>query len=980
MTIMKYTSFLRNLWKTCVSGVLFIVASSQMAQATHLRAGEIIVERVNCNSLTFKITITVYTNTNSTVLFGGEQDELNFGDGTPIQLVPETQNTVRRDLNPDGSVATASFTTYHTYAGPGNYVISYIEPNRNEGVLNMDNSVNTTFYIETSVTIDPFLGCNSSPVLSVPPIDRACPGVLFTHNPGASDPNGDRLTYEMVVPFRDRGTTVSNYRDPNNAGFYSNYNTANEAGNGKPTFSIDGTTGTITWDAPGASGEYNIAFLIIEWRQIGGEWYKMGYVRRDMQIIVEDCKNKRPDLIVPQDTCVEAGSKLVETIYGIDPDHNDVKIEAFSEVFQFANAQSPAKFTPNPPVFQPTTPDSAKLFFEWQTECLHVRQQPYQVVFKVSDKPDPGTGPSLVTFKTWAITVVGPKPIWETATLNAAKRSVALKWKPYVCANAQSMQVWRKVDGTDFDPDNCQTGMPDLGYTLITTVPIGTTTFNDTNNGNGLAPGAKYCYRLVAEFPQPNGGESYVSEDICVGPILADVPIITNVTVDTTDVSKGRVTVRWRRPYEANPAQFPQPYTYKVYRAVGFTRGTDSTLVGTVVDTNTGLASDTTFIDRNINTEENIYNYSISAYSPAVGGGDPPYLGASAPASTVRLSTNSQVKKILLTWQAEVPWSNRIQTVPNKHLIFRGAENAPEQDLVLIDSVDANAGGFSYTDEGQHGELVDGQTYCYRIMTRGGYGNPHIREPLENYSQIICAQPGDTIPPCKPGPPERSTADYIDCDDYFSKYCSRDNYRNVIFWNRPENAACRADIASFNVYAASTRGDSVFLLATNVRDTFYIDSNLASYARCYKIAAVDRSGNVGPLSDELCIDNCPYYELPNVFTPNTDGYNDLFSAYSIREYESCEECVVPELLRLKCARFVQSVHFKVYNRWGQEVYTYTGKVGNEVNNIYIDWNGRDKGGSELTPAVYYYIAEVTFDSVDPASRVKTFKGWVHLIR
>ncbi len=235
VTIMKYTSFLRNLWKTCVSGVLFIVASSQMAQATHLRAGEIIVERVNCNSLTFKITVTVYTNTNSTVLFGGEQDELNFGDGTPIQLVPETQNTVRRDLNPDGSVATASFTTYHTYAGPGNYVISYIEPNRNEGVLNMDNSVNTTFYIETSVTIDPFLGCNSSPVLSVPPIDRACPGVLFTHNPGASDPNGDRLTYEMVVPFRDRGTTVSNYRDPNNSGFYSNFNTANEAGNGKPT-------------------------------------------------------------------------------------------------------------------------------------------------------------------------------------------------------------------------------------------------------------------------------------------------------------------------------------------------------------------------------------------------------------------------------------------------------------------------------------------------------------------------------------------------------------------------------------------------------------------------------------------------------------------------------------------------------------------------------------------------------------------------
>jgi hypothetical protein len=57
----------------------FIVIESQ---ATHLRAGDIIVERQNCSSRTFKITVTVFTNTGSTVRFGGEQDILNFGDGT----------------------------------------------------------------------------------------------------------------------------------------------------------------------------------------------------------------------------------------------------------------------------------------------------------------------------------------------------------------------------------------------------------------------------------------------------------------------------------------------------------------------------------------------------------------------------------------------------------------------------------------------------------------------------------------------------------------------------------------------------------------------------------------------------------------------------------------------------------------------------------------------------------------------------------
>ena len=86
------------------------------------------------------------------------------------------------------------------------------------------------------------------------------------------------------------------------------------------------------------------------------------------------------------------------------------------------------------------------------------------------------------------------------------------------------MQIWRKVDGTTFEPDNCETGMPDnLGYELIQTVPIKNattgpvTTYTDNNNGNGLAPGAKYCYRLVAIFPLPRGGESYVSRDTCVG-------------------------------------------------------------------------------------------------------------------------------------------------------------------------------------------------------------------------------------------------------------------------------------------------------------------------------------------------------------------------------------------------------------------------------------------------------------------------------
>lgn len=952
------------------------------ARATHLRAGEIVATRVDCSALTFIITVTVYTNTQDTnVLFGGDTEFLYFGDGLPPVAVPETPNTIRYDLNPDGSVASASFTVQHTFPGVGRYIISYREPNRNEGVLNMDASVNTMFYLETELSVDPFLGCNNTPALLIAPIDQACTGVAFTHNPGAYDPDGDSLSYEMVIPFSDRNTQVINYKNPNDPKFYTNFNTGNETASGPPRFEIDPISGTITWDAPGAIGEYNIAFHVIEWRKKAGRWYKVGYVRRDMQIIVDDCENERPDLILPADTCVVAGTTLNATILGIDPDNDPVKIEAFSEIFNFPSGQSPASYSPVPRVddFRPSSPP-AETRFTWNTECIHVKDQPYQVVFKITDNPE--NGPKLVTFKTWFIKVVGPAPEWNDASLNLVNRTASLEWDPYFCQSAETMQVWRKVDGSSFEPENCQTGMPEfLGYELVATLPIKVgsnpsvpvTSYVDNNGGKGLAPGARYCYRLVAVFPLPRGGESYVSRDTCLGPILADVPVITHVTVEDTDLAEGRIRISWRTPFDADPGQFPPPYSYRIFRAVGFTRGGDSTDISPP-----GVFTDTTFVDGGLNTMENVYNYSVAGY--AANGN---FLGTSAVASSVRLDANSAVKRIDLTWQAAVPWSNQIETFPSRHLIYRGPEGATQADLVLIDSVDATAAGFSYLDEGQwNGEpLIDNQIYCYQVMTRGGYGNPKITQPLENFSQIICAQPGDTIPPCKLEPPLRSTLDYADCEEYYEKYCQKDSYSNIIYWSRAGDASCRNDVRSYNVYASSTKGGEFSIIAENVRDTFYIDNNLLSFARCYKVAAVDVSGNVGELSEELCVDNCPYYELPNVFTPNGDNVNDEFSAYSIRGFDCGEEgdCI-PLEIKEKCARFVQSVNFTVYNRWGQEVYNYSARLGNETSTIFIDWDGRDDKNTELSTGVYYYVAEVVFDSVDPNTSTRTLKGWIHLIR
>src|SRR5688500_588841 len=145
---MNQTYFVRHF----LLSLILIIGTACSAYATHLRAGEITVERESCNSLTFIITVTVFTNTiNTNVQFGGEDDWLDFGDGVR-RLVPEQTNILRPDLGE--GIATASYTFRYTYPGPGNYIISYSEPNRNDGVVNMDASVNTRFYIETQIIVD----------------------------------------------------------------------------------------------------------------------------------------------------------------------------------------------------------------------------------------------------------------------------------------------------------------------------------------------------------------------------------------------------------------------------------------------------------------------------------------------------------------------------------------------------------------------------------------------------------------------------------------------------------------------------------------------------------------------------------------------------------------------------------------------------------------------------------------------------------
>lgn len=922
---------------------LFGIAAGIPVQASHVRSADVKVERV-CGTMTFKITITAYLNSRSNTDFG-EHSALYFGDGAQSDL-PVIQATPRPDLGENISVAT--YSTTHTYRSAGTFEIVYVEEHRNVGILNISNSGDIAYVGRVKINTSDTFGCNHYPVLSVAPLDGGCQGVTFYHSSGAYDIDGDSLSYELTIPGSGLNTSAT-YQAPNSSQFYINYSSGNEAGTGKPTFAIDQITGLVTWDAPGMSGEYNIAFNILEWRKMAdGSYVQISTTTRDMQIIIQDCDNTSPDIDVPSDTCVVAGALLNAIIKGTDPEHDPVKIEVFSELLSLT--VNPATYSPSSGDFVPSNP-AAQTTFQWQTDCANIRQQVYQVVFKITDNPD--DGPKLVTYKTWSIRVVAPAPEFTSATVDVANRFGVLHFDAYQCNNIETLQIWRKVDSYPYQPGYCVLGIPSYsGYQKIDEIEGTATTYTDTNFGKGLAVAAKYCYRLVAMV---NGSKSYVSDEICLEPIQADAPVITHVSVERTSADMGNIRVRWRSPFQINKQQFPEPYEYEVYRANGFIGDTSIVKVSRV--------SDTTMVDPGINTRDQAFNYRIVIYSKIGAAGEYLPVDTSAAASTVKLYLTADTDAVTLHWRDSVPWSNVSVSRPY-HLIYRSEGlDSDEQTMQLLDSVEVTANGFNFTDDTPRNS---NNLYYYKVLTRGTYGNPLI--PVqENLSQRLSVLPSDEIKPCAPV----VTVDKTDCQAYVAQSnCSQSSFSNKISWSASTaSSTCRQDIVAYNIYASTETAGEFILLAT-VSANEFSDTNLTSLARCYKVSAVDSGGNEGPMSDPVCNDNCPYFELPNVFTPNGDECNDLFTSRYDAVGTSTGSCGDAETFR--CPRFVKSVSIVIYNRWGTEVYR-------RSDSIFIDWNGKTNDGVKCSPGVYFYQADVEFLVIDKSNSKITLKGWVQIL-
>jgi gliding motility-associated-like protein len=645
-----------------ILGMVFCFAFT--ARATHQRAAEITYTWLGGNA--YEFTLTCYTYTPSPA--GLQRDSLlvQWGDGNE-EYIPRV---VMQNLGDDYTLNV--YKQIHNFSSSGSYTISMEDANRNFGVINVPNSVMVPMHIETELVINPFLGYNNSVQLLNAPVDKGCVGKLYLHNPSAYDPDGDSLSYKLINCKGLDGLDIPGYSFP-------------EASH---SFEIDPVTGELRWENPLLQGEYNVAFMVEEWRH----GVKVGSVIRDMQILISACSNNLPEIQCDDFYCLVAGEQLGFVISASDPDGNQVTLTASGAPFEVA--VSPAVLNPETAIGL-----NPQMEFVWNTSYAHIRNTPYQVVIHAKDDDTPV---SLTNVKTVTINVMAPKIQGLTAEVHG--HDATLSWMPYPCPNAVALLVYRKAGCDGYEPDPCETGIRE-GYQLLTTLNnVAATSYTDLDLPQGMA----YEYRVLAQFP--DGALSIVSDAACVM-LKNDCPLMTHVTNDSIDLVSGHVVTCWAEPKEIDE-QYVAPFSYSLTRILN---GETSVVYE---------GTDTTFLDANIDLSE----ANTLVYKVEMRDAQQQLMGTSATASAVMLSANGFNEEANLSWTEAVPW------IVDSTQVFK-EENGR---FVRI----ATVTGMAYTDT----DVESDETYRYYVRTFGHYTIEGVLHPLVNYSAIKTVRIGHEEP------------------------------------------------------------------------------------------------------------------------------------------------------------------------------------------------------------------------------------------
>ena len=151
-----------------------------------------------------------------------------------------------------------------------------------------------------------------------------------------------------------------------------------------------------------------------------------------------------------------------------------------------------------------------------------------------------------------------------------------------------------------------------------------------------------------------------------------------------------------------------------------------------------------------------------------------------------------------------------------------------------------------------------------------------------------------------------------------------------------------------NFVSLTTGGTSYFWNlgdgTTSTDTTIFHEYNQSGIYIVY-LRVINKYGCVGTDSGWVHVQEL--FSVPNVFTPNGDGTNDVFHI---------------------SAEGMKTFDVQIFNRWGQKVF--------ETNSPNIDWTGRSNSGVMESNGTYYYIITAT----DYFGKNFSQDGYLELIR
>jgi gliding motility-associated-like protein len=907
--------------------------------STHNRSGYISY-CYNTQTGRYDFRIFTYTNLSSTAadrceqtlyicdIYGNLQDSLVCHRNNSSAPCPSTSS----GSGTDGVAivpATASYggVKANIYVGSkqlnqGYWILTMIDPNRDAGINNIPNSSSVAFaLIDTMYAYSGIAGVsyNCTPTITNPPIQNACANSPWCYNPGANDEDNDSLDFSIIRSFQD---------DPNNK-------PQGVTPIGNETFpsglTINRKTGTLCWNSPTTTGEYNIALLIKEYRLnfLDGKRYLVGETVFDIQILVQPCPPNNINFQnPPHDTCVLAGTTFTTNI-NVTSSGTTPPLTLTGTGLPFNSSAVGANVAT---LSSMSSGNSVSGTFSWSPTCVAVQANPYQITLQAADNSSPLANANFATFN---VRVVGPPPLNLTATNTGD--TISLHWNPPAgcIGNAIVKYLIYRIDGcVPFVPSPCQTGVPTgSGYTLVGITSSGITTYADSNFGQGFPPGNTYSYIVVAEFS--DGAFSLASSTACVT-LKMNTPIMMKASVDTTD-ALGRVNVWWNKPLASSvnfdTTLFPGPYKYILQRKQA-SNGTYTSIytvtannyaqlgqINNAIDTTSDVGIDTRY---NSTSPVDQYYYKVAFYNTDVTTHQFKYIGTSSQASTIFLHAVPHDKKVILNWSVAVPWKNIVYYILQQR--SGGATMGYDTVAITTSTRDTIRG------------LTNGQNYCFKILSKGEYGNPVIQKYIWNFSEKVCATPIDDEPPCQP-----SLAVTGNCS----------SSSNKLVWTNPNHTCNISDVVKYVIYYTPFQDSTLNPIDSlmNPLDTSYTTDFSSSIAGCYVVVAVDSVGNRSPLNNEMCTDNCPEYELPNIFTPNGDNINDQYIPVK--------------------NKFIKDVEFTMYNRWGEIVF--------ETSDPALKWDGKSSQMKQpVSDGTYFYICKV-HELHYYGIKDRTLKGFVQVL-